>query len=87
MKPDKNPKPDRVKPEPDFEKSQKPDPSPTPTVKTRAGPEPDYLKPVTSLIACDLTKISFDRIPETEIIIYFFIVVKINCQFDEIFAI
>ena len=32
LKPDKNPKPDRVKPEPDFEKSQKPDPSPTPTV-------------------------------------------------------
>ena len=32
LKPDKNPKPDRVKPEPDFEKRQKPDPSPNPTV-------------------------------------------------------
>ena len=49
FKPDKNPKPERVKPEPDFEKSQKPDPSPNPTILTRAGPEPDYLKPVTSL--------------------------------------
>ena len=50
FKPDKNPKPERVKPEPDFEKSQKPDPSPNPTILTRAGPEPDYLKPVTSLV-------------------------------------
>ena len=50
MKPDKNPKPDRVRPEPDFQKRQKPDPNPTPIVKTRAGPEPDYLKPVTSLV-------------------------------------
>ena len=49
MKPDKNPKPDRVRPEPDFQKRQKPDPNPNPIVKTRAGPEPDYLKPVTSL--------------------------------------
>ena len=32
LKPDKNPKPDRVKPEPDFEKRQKPDRSPNPTV-------------------------------------------------------
>ena len=50
MKPDKNPKPDRVRPEPDFQKRQKPDPNPNPIVKTRAGPEPDYLKPVTSLV-------------------------------------
>ena len=38
-----------VKPEPDFRKRQKPDPNPIPTDKTRAGPEPDHLKPVTSL--------------------------------------
>ena len=31
-KPDKNPKPDSVKPEPDFQNWQKPDPSPNPTV-------------------------------------------------------
>ena len=48
MKPDKNPKPDRIRPEPEFQKRQKPDPNPI--VKTRAGPEPDYLKPVTSLL-------------------------------------
>ena len=47
--PDKNPKPDRVKPEPDFGKRQKPDPSSNPTIQTRAGPEPDYLRPVASL--------------------------------------
>ena len=48
--PDKNPKPDKVKPEPDFGKRQKPDPSSNPTIQTRAGPEPDYLRPVASLI-------------------------------------
>ena len=48
--PDKNPKPDRVKPEPDFGKRQKPDPSSNPTIQTRAGPEPDYLRPVASLL-------------------------------------
>ena len=49
LKPDKNPKPDKVKPEPYFENWQKPDPSPDPAVETRAGPEPNYLKPVASL--------------------------------------
>ena len=59
LKPDKNPKPDKVKPEPYFENWQKPDPSPDPAVETRAGPEPDYLKPVASL---PITKNKFKSI-------------------------
>ena len=55
--PDKNPKPDRVKPEPDFGKRQKPDPSSNPTIQTRAGPEPDYLRPVASLVTYYYTEI------------------------------
>ena len=49
MKPDKNPKPDWLKPEPDFQNRQKPDPSPNPTVQNPNPPDPDYLKPGASL--------------------------------------
>ena len=54
LKPDKNPKPDKVKPEPYFENWQKPDPSPDPAFETRAGPETDYLKPDASLIQMEV---------------------------------
>ena len=40
-----NPKPDHVKPEPDFQNQQKPDPSPNPNVQNPKPPDPDYLKP------------------------------------------
>ena len=49
-KPDKNLKPDRVKPKPDFEKSKtEPDPDCLNPCQPRL-PERDYLKPVTSLL-------------------------------------
>ena len=57
LKPDKNPKPDKVKPEPYFENWQKRDPSPA--VETRAGPEPDYLKPVASLQFTETTYLPY----------------------------
>ena len=50
QKPDENPKPDRVKPEPDFQNWQKPDPNPTPTVQNPSPPDPDYSKPGPSLV-------------------------------------
>ena len=50
---DKNPKPDWLKPEPDFLNRQKPDPSPNPTVQNPNPPDPDYLKPDASLALVD----------------------------------
>ena len=51
LKPDINPKPDRVKPEPDFQNRQKPDP--TPTVENPDPPDPEFSKPGTSLVVTD----------------------------------
>ena len=55
---DINLKPDKVKPEPYFENWQKLDPRPDLAVETRAGPEPDYLKPVASLSTIQLNNIN-----------------------------
>ena len=50
LKPDKNPKPNWLKPEPDSQNRQKPDPIPNPTVQNPNPPDPDYLKPGASLL-------------------------------------
>ena len=51
-------KPDRVKPEPNFENRQKPDASPNLTVKAQTGPEPNFLKPATSLVSSQFADVN-----------------------------
>ena len=48
-KPDKNPKPDYDRPEPDFQMRLKPEPYPNPIRENPSPPEPDLLKPAVSL--------------------------------------
>ena len=60
LKPDKNPKPDYTKPEPDFQKGLKPEPDPNPIRQYPNPPEPDKLKPVASLSVTVCSSVTYN---------------------------